>query len=168
MGFQKAVSTCLKKKYATFSGRASRSEYWWFFLFNALIFAVFYIIMLLAGAMFITSGQHEPSTGLMIFSGIFMLLAFIFFVGLIIPNISVTVRRLHDRNLSGWWLPVYLLAGFLINWAMYFAIAHELSSLILLLYFLFLAIYIMFIVILAMRGTKGQNRFGADPLKRKR
>jgi len=167
MGFQKAVKTCLKKKYATFSGRASRSEYWWFFLFNALIFAIFYIAMMLIGGIFLASGQHEVPMSLMIFSGVFTLLALVFFIGLVIPNLSVTVRRLHDRNLSGWWLAGYILAGILINWAMYYAIAHERSSLILLLYVLFLAIYAVFFVIMITRGTRGKNRFGADPLKRR-
>ena len=78
IGFGEAINTCIKK-YFDFSGRARRSEYWYFVLFNCLVF-----------------------TGLLILSlpevfGIFYLFVFI-------PSISVLVRRLHDTGKSGWWI----------------------------------------------------------------
>jgi uncharacterized membrane protein YhaH (DUF805 family) len=73
------------KNYATFSGRARRAEFWYFYLFNViLIFATILVSII------------SQSAALMI------LLA-IYFVVSIIPSIAVTVRRLHDTNKSGWW-----------------------------------------------------------------
>ncbi len=79
------------KKYATFRGRASRSEFWWFTL--AQIIMVFLIAM--GDAIF---WGVDPYTGepIMFFTGLYML-------GTLLPNIAVSVRRLHDINRSGWW-----------------------------------------------------------------
>jgi uncharacterized membrane protein YhaH (DUF805 family) len=81
MGFGQAVSSCYSN-YATFSGRASRSEYWFFALFHFLI---------------IFAGVALISVGI----GIVILIGF----GLVnfLPHLSVTVRRLHDTDHSGWW-----------------------------------------------------------------
>lgn len=78
VNFSTAVSTCFSK-YFIFSGRASRSEYWWFILFYTLISW---------GTMLI-----DPSLTT------FWLCYLIFFF----PLISVATRRLHDTNRSGWW-----------------------------------------------------------------
>ncbi|HYD55562.1 MAG TPA: DUF805 domain-containing protein [Burkholderiales bacterium] len=84
----------VKNKYATFSGRARRKEYWMFFLMNLLI------------AMGI--GIVEAIIGL---GGI---LGILYALALLIPGIAVSVRRLHDTGRSGWWL----LIGFIpfIGW----------------------------------------------------
>ena len=84
----------LKNKYATFSGRARRKEYWMFFLINLLI------------AMAI--GIVEAMIGL---GGI---LGLLYALAMLIPGIAVSVRRLHDTGRSGWWL----LIGFIpfIGW----------------------------------------------------
>lgn len=73
------------KKYATFSGRASRSEYWWAFLFNVLV--SFGIAIIFSGF------NDDLSTTL---SGLWSL-------AVLVPSIAISVRRLHDANLSGWW-----------------------------------------------------------------
>ena len=87
MDFQTSIKTCLNK-YAVFSGRASRSEFWFFVLFGTLggIIAAIIDTMIL-GYPF----EEEGPINL------------IFSVALIIPSISVTARRLHDINRSGWW-----------------------------------------------------------------
>ncbi len=78
MTFAESVSTCLNK-YADFSGRASRSEFWWFALASLL-------------AMFIGSAI-APALGALLW------------LGLIIPYLAAGIRRLHDTNRSGWfWL----------------------------------------------------------------
>ncbi|HEY0663484.1 MAG TPA: DUF805 domain-containing protein [Thiobacillaceae bacterium] len=79
------------KKYAVFSGRSRRSEYWYFVLFYLVIYIALAVIdnMLNAGASF----------GLL--SGIFSLV-------MLIPSLSVGVRRLHDTDRSGWWLLIGL------------------------------------------------------------
>lgn len=78
------------KKYAEFNGRARRKEYWFFMLFNILISAFLATIDFFAG-----SFNAEAGVGLL--SGIYSL-------AVLIPGISVTVRRLHDSDRSGWWL----------------------------------------------------------------
>ena len=81
MSFSDAISTCLRK-YATFSGRARRSEYWWFTLANVL-------------AAILASLVDQ----LLAVSGVSLLVT----VGLLLPSLAVTVRRLHDTGRTGWW-----------------------------------------------------------------
>lgn len=83
------------KKYADFSGRATRSEYWYFVLFYLLIFIVLAIVDGITGTLSATSG-------LGLLSGIFTL-------AMIVPSISANVRRLHDIDRSGWWLLIALI-----------------------------------------------------------
>ena len=95
MTFNDAIKTCMLQKYADFSGRASRSEYWWFWLFYVLAISVAAII--------------NGSQGSYTLNG----LIFIIFL---LPNLAVTARRLHDVNRSGWWQLLYLtfIGGFII------------------------------------------------------
>ena len=87
MDFQTSIKTCLNK-YAVFSGRASRSEFWFFVLFGILGG----IIAAIIDTMILGYPYEENGPINLIFS-----------VALIIPSISVTARRLHDINRSGWW-----------------------------------------------------------------
>ena len=97
--FGQAVSRFFKK-YATFSGRASRSEYWWVVLFLGLANAVFSILFT------VTGGSYAPdATGMVHVEGVSLLIVVlwgIFGLAVLIPHIAVTVRRLHDGNFSGW------------------------------------------------------------------
>lgn len=83
------------KKYATFSGRASRSEYWWWVLVSTLVSIVLNII--------IQSGVHYTAYGSTAGPGTFIgsALAVIWFLAVIIPSLALSVRRLHDSNKSG-------------------------------------------------------------------
>lgn len=87
MNMGQAISSCFSK-YATFSGRATRSEYWFFYLF--------YIIMYFVGV--IAAGAVGTS-GLM----------YLFILPLWLPQLAVTVRRMHDVGKSGWFIliPIY-------------------------------------------------------------
>ena len=88
MNFGQAISGCLSK-YATFSGRASRPEFWWFFLFQILIS--------LAASML-----GETINSLVV-------------LGLLLPALAVGTRRLHDIGRSGWWqLLMLTVIGFLV------------------------------------------------------
>ncbi|MEH6498642.1 MAG: DUF805 domain-containing protein [Pseudoalteromonas distincta] len=78
------------RKYATFTGRARRKEYWFFALFNLLIMLV---LSFIDGMI----GLYSIEAGLGVLSGIYTL-------AVLIPSLAVTVRRLHDIGRSGWWL----------------------------------------------------------------
>ena len=74
------------RKYATFSGRARRAEYWSFSLVNIIIGVITYF----------TLGLEDGDPGVMVY-GLYALVTFI-------PGLAVTVRRLHDSGRSGWWI----------------------------------------------------------------
>jgi len=76
------------KKYAVFSGRARRKEYWMFVLFNVIIGFVLGFIEGLAGGPGVLGG--------------------IYGLAVLIPGVAVSVRRLQDTNRSGWWLLIGL------------------------------------------------------------
>ncbi len=86
------------KKYAVFSGRARRKEYWLFALFNIIISVVLTVIDLL-------TGTFSEDAGIGLLNGIYCL-------AVLIPSIAVGVRRLHDTNRSGWWLLINLVPCF--------------------------------------------------------
>ena len=75
MNFLESVETCFKK-YVDFNGRASRSEFWWFYLFWIIAYIV--------------SAMIDP------------ILILLVILGLLLPYITVTARRLHDINKTGW------------------------------------------------------------------
>lgn len=83
------------KKYATFSGRARRKEYWLFSLFNL-------IISLILIGVDLSSGTFNAQLGMGFFDGIYTF-------AVLLPCLAVTVRRLHDTDRSGWWLLVALI-----------------------------------------------------------
>ena len=82
MTFGQSIATCFMK-YADFNGRASRPEYWWFFLFYFL-------------ATMITGAISE-------------ILGSVVQLALLLPSLSVGARRLHDTDRSGWFLLLWLL-----------------------------------------------------------
>ncbi len=82
------------KKYAVFSGRARRKEYWMFFLFSVIISLV---LMAIDGVM----GTKSTMAGMGILGALYTLAVFL-------PALGVTIRRLHDTNRSGWWIFISL------------------------------------------------------------
>jgi uncharacterized membrane protein YhaH (DUF805 family) len=112
------------RKYASFEGRARRREYWWFEVFTALVITGLTIVdAMIFGMDTIVEYSLGPLGALA---------ALVFFL----PNLAVSVRRLHDRDKSGWWLLISILPliGFIFLFYQY------VSS-----------------------GTPGDNRFGPDP-----
>ncbi len=93
MTFSNAIKICLRD-YVDFSGRASRSEYWWFQLGVFLI--VLILPLMIAGIVFWST---DIFTALIVY----YILAGMFSLFLIIPSLAVAVRRLHDIGRSGWW-----------------------------------------------------------------
>jgi uncharacterized membrane protein YhaH (DUF805 family) len=83
MTFSTAVRTCLQK-YVTFSGRAARSEYWFFFLFQLAAIIIGMIVDAVLGTQ--------------------MIVYALVVLALLLPTLAVGIRRLHDTNRSGWWI----------------------------------------------------------------
>lgn len=94
MDMSTAVKTVFSK-YVTFSGRASRPEFWWWVLFTIIVSIIAYAI---DGFL----GFHAKMTSTGPLSGILSL-------ALLLPGIAVTVRRLHDTGRSGWWYFIVLI-----------------------------------------------------------
>ena len=86
MNFPRAVATCIRK-YVVFSGRASRSEYWYWILFSALGTIATSIL----DAVVFQAKDNQ------LFQSIFSLFIFL-------PSLAVEIRRLHDVDRSGWWV----------------------------------------------------------------
>jgi uncharacterized membrane protein YhaH (DUF805 family) len=116
------------KKYAQFSGRARRSEFWLFALFIFIV-EIVYMALLAAVGGFNASGPGGLAMALM---GLFSLA----FLGVIIPSLAVTFRRLHDTDRSAWWLLISFIPG--------------IGGLVLLVFYL-------------LPGTNDPNKFGPDP-----
>ena len=91
------------KRYADFSGRARRMEYWMFWVLNIIVSVVAAIIDLVLGTSTIIGGAAGAASAL---AGL----------ALLIPGLAVTVRRLHDTDKSGWWFFIILipLIGFIV------------------------------------------------------
>lgn len=136
LGFLEAVNICLKQKAFVVRGRAQRSEYWWFFLAQQIfIYAVSLLLMIMS---FIYVGLFNLDSTLFNIGIVLSIIIFgLMCLIIIIPSITSAVRRLHDINCRGWWLLLVLLP-----------------------YIGGIALLIM----LALPGTKGDNRFGPDPL----
>ncbi|HEY6254746.1 MAG TPA: DUF805 domain-containing protein [Xanthobacteraceae bacterium] len=94
MNFPQAIGSCFRK-YVDFSGRASRSEYWYWALFiflGRIVTAILDVAILQAPP---GSGGVQPLTA-------------VFSLIILLPSFAVAVRRLHDVDRSGWWLLMYL------------------------------------------------------------
>lgn len=116
MGFSEAIKSVFSQ-YASITGRASRSEYWYFQLFLILTMFVLYIIMLAVP--------------------LFSIISILFTIGTFIPSLTVSFRRLHDKDKSAWWYLIGLIP--------------VVGALLLLYWFV-------------TKGTEGPNQFGDDPL----
>ncbi len=145
MTFAEATRKCLSN-YATFSGRASRSEFWWFALFVVLGAMVPVLIgAIVAGAT--ASGTTGTDFGNRLgFGALFFFgIAGLFYLAMLMPTWAVGVRRFHDRDLSGWVYLALILVGFI----PYIGLLGSLAAL----------------VISVLPTKPGANRFGPDPLQ---
>ncbi len=115
-GFNTYFVDYLKNNYANFSGRISRRQYWMFALYSMLISLAFNIVITVLPFLAI--------------------LSLIYSLAILVPSLSLIIRRLHDVNLSGWFLLI--------------AVVPFLGALALL-------------FLLCMPSDKGENKFGAEP-----
>ena len=111
------------KRYAEFTGRSRRKEYWMYTLLAIGIYIVTSILDRIAGMNGMIAGRYGPITALVA-------------LGLIVPSLAVSIRRLHDSDRSGWWLLLGLVP---------------------------MVGEIIVLVFMVLKGTRGANRFGADP-----
>jgi uncharacterized membrane protein YhaH (DUF805 family) len=120
--FGQAVKSCFNQ-YCGFKGRASRAEFWWFALFTAI---VGFVLGFVDGLLFTLT--ENAFFALLGFSGLFQL-------GVFLPSLAVTARRLHDTDKSGWWMLLYLtiIGG------------------------------IVVFIFTLLRGNEGSNKYGEDP-----
>lgn len=96
------------RKYATFSGRASRSEYWWSRLWVYLLNIGASLLGVLLAVM---TGTYSANGINWMGAIIESLLS----LALLVPNLAITARRLHDSNRSGWWMLLWIIPDFLAN-----------------------------------------------------
>jgi uncharacterized membrane protein YhaH (DUF805 family) len=119
----------ITKRYAQFSGRARRKEFWMYVLFYVIGSIILGILDQILGLDFKqTSGSSTIRSG--------GWLETIYGLALLVPTIAVAVRRMHDKDRSGWWVLIWLIPCVGTIW---------------------------FIVWQAQEGTPGDNRFGPDP-----
>ena len=160
-----AVKSCFSK-YATFSGRASRSEYWYFQLF---LMPLGLFIGLISATMMIKYSYN------------YNILSLFFYLAILVPNIAVTVRRLHDVNRSGWLVLLIFVGVIIVPIGMFlktflmmlFAEFFGLTFLIFInvIFFLILTLSIILPLIISLywlikESDLGPNRFGEDPLEK--
>ncbi len=130
MTFGQAIKNNFSK-YVTFSGRAARSEFWWWGLFVMVTNLVLsWVDIALFGTVETGVGRVSGYTDMPVLSSLFLLAT-------LLPSISVTVRRLHDRDKSGWWYWLFLVP--------------IVGPIVLLVWFI-------------LEGTRGANSYGPDPL----
>lgn len=132
MSFTDAIRTCLQK-YATFDGRATRSEFWWFYLFTVLVGFIGYIPMIIFGIL--GSADNAIGTLFGLLTVLWVIVWIVVIIALYIPFLAVGCRRLHDRGQSGW-LQLLLLVP---------------------------CGGIVLIVFWALEGTPGDNAYGPKP-----
>ena len=137
VSFSESVNICLTKKYASFSGRAKRSEMWWFTLFVALVSVL---------ARLYDGNINKSDSEIGVLEAVVTL-------ALIIPSITVYVRRLHDLSLSG----AYSLI--IIGWYLLFEFYPNNSFIVILI----IPVIIFYIYTLFAIGHEKDNLFGENP-----
>ena len=157
------------KRYAEFSGRSRRKEYWMWILFQVLLYvAVLVLMMVVGGGALMTGG--DPSAvaaaggAAMIILGLYGLASLAFFI----PGLAVAVRRLHDTERTGWWIlaPLAGYAIMAIGAAMVAASPDSPGLGGVLAMVGMIAVFVLgitVIVFMVLEGTKGPNKYGPDP-----
>ncbi len=140
------------EKYANFTGRAPRAEYWWYALALIIVGVVLSIVESITGLKGMVFGIYGPLTALL-------------WLATIVPGVAVGVRRLHDSNRSGWWMLLvvpYLVTAIMAMRAM---AAGNLAALAAggLLAIIGLVLCIVLLVFMVLPSSPGENRYGPNP-----
>ena len=147
MSFGEA-SKSVFSKYATFSGRARRSEYWYFVLFNVLFMLGFALI-----------ARVFPEAKFLTY------LYLVYSLAIVIPSLAVGVRRLHDIGKRGWNMFILLIVA-LLNSSITVLGKSSLkigSGVLLILAIIALALTVLFVVWLCKDSQPGENKWGPNP-----
>jgi uncharacterized membrane protein YhaH (DUF805 family) len=124
------------RRYADFSGRSRRKEYWMFTLFVLLVYLAMGILFFVGGGatgLFDQTGG-APELGAMGWIGLSLFI--IFALAIFVPSLAVIVRRLHDQDKSGWFI--------LLQFIPYIG-------------------GVIMLIFMCIDGTRGENRYGPDP-----
>ncbi|MFU7529439.1 DUF805 domain-containing protein [Qipengyuania sp. ASV99] len=134
------------KRYADFSGRSRRMEYWMFALMNFVIAMVLmgpFVFSMIGAAADPMTVDADPFAAVGTLGTIGLGIYGLYALAIIVPSIAVVVRRLHDRDMSGWWYLGVMVASLIPLVGLIASIA--------------------FLVLMFLPGTPGPNRFGPDP-----
>ncbi|MDB5679233.1 DUF805 domain-containing protein [Sphingomonas bacterium] len=157
------------KRYAEFSGRSRRMEFWMYQLGVWLLWMALWVVMMVIG-FGTASAARDPAAGMVgMFAslGIFMVVFAIVALGLFIPSLAVAVRRLHDTDRSGWWLLAPIAPYILTILIAVMAASSQSSALAGIAMIVNLGTLVAGIVLLVfycLPGTPGPNKYGPDPL----
>jgi len=157
------------KRYADFQGRSRRMEFWMWVLFTLIVGLVLGFIDGILGLRFGPSSSSFSSgatTGFSTFSSI-GILGLLWSLATLVPNIAVSMRRLHDTDRTGWWLLLPVIPYVIGLVIMLGAAAGQNLGLIAvggIFSLIGLVGAIVLLVFYCLPGTPGSNRFGPDPL----
>ncbi|MDE2939761.1 MAG: DUF805 domain-containing protein [Chloroflexota bacterium] len=170
MTIQESVKTCIRK-YADFSGRATRAEFWWWLLATTLTSLAISAVDSFVGAI---SNAYFYSP-----------LSTIFALAVLLPDLAVTARRLHDTGKSGWWQLVWVVVAILAvapavvgvvaglaglfsagqDWDNWWANVSWLPIVagIIVTLLIWIGIFVWWLVWMVKQGQSGPNHYGPDP-----
>jgi len=153
MNLAQSVKTCFKK-ILNIQGRASRSEYWWFMLFFAFVpvLTMYGLILIVSFLLALLGIENFPIESLTI------VIAVLVFAPVVVALTTVSVRRLHDLNKSGWYIAVYYALDAI---AIIPGISPTLSNVLI---WLSTGFFFYLIVIFMFKGSNKKNKYGS-PIK---
>lgn len=159
MGFGQAITHVLRN-YVNFRGRATRSEFWWFFLLTFIV----YVALFIMSSVGIASSADPQLWGLLAQVGSTGTL--VWFLATIIPVSAVWFRRLHDSNKSGWWYVLTIMSGF---GGFIFVVLSALQNQVTFMVGMVLGIAsgiggIVLLIFALLPSTSGPNRYGEEPI----
>lgn len=129
------------RRYADFSGRSRRMEFWMFSLFVSIIGLLLAMIGFAMSNISFTGDIVGDVSASSAFAGFLPLI--LFYIAIFVPSVAVQVRRFHDRDMSGWWVLGFSILSNIPVVGLFISVA--------------------WFVLLVLPGTYGDNRFGPDP-----
>lgn len=154
------------KHYADFSGRARRREYWWFVLINFIIGILLMIGYFPQYLNIMMEPSEDPMESMQqmftLYTNPFYIISLVYSLAILIPNLAVWTRRLHDIGRSGWWIVIFFVLAFVFAILAGIGAGLDKAWLICIAGILVLAICIINIVWLFL-DSKPQNKWGPNP-----